>query len=157
MKGSQVFAEHFFIGGGRFDMWKLGFQIIERFPMGVGFANSSVMRDFDPSLPFTHRHMHNNILNVTLETGLIGAWAFIWWFFNFIYKGFVSLHARYGSLAKVSDEGFYAFLILVSLIGWQAAGIVEYNFGDGEIRLLAFLLIGFLISLVISFEEKKDS
>jgi O-antigen ligase len=146
------FAEHFFIGGGRFDMWKLGLQLVERFPMGVGFANSSVMREFDPSLPFTHRHMHNNILNIALETGILGALAYIWWFFNFIYKGFRYLSFRAGSYAG-SEENLYANLLLISLLGWQVAGLVEYNFGDGEIRLLGFVLSGFLLSILVSIPE----
>ncbi len=150
------FAEHFFIGGGRFDMWKLGLQMIERFPMGIGFANSSLMREFDPSLPLTHRHMHNNILNVTLETGILGALVYVWWFLGFIYKGFSSIIARYEAFTKVSQEGFYVCVLLLSIIGWQLAGIVEYNFGDGEIRLLAFVLIGFLIAIVSSFHKNSS-
>jgi hypothetical protein len=147
------FAEHFFIGGGRFDMWKLGFQLVERFPMGVGFANSSLMREFDPTLPLLHRHMHNNVLNIALETGIMGAMAYIWWFFYFIVAGFKHIRSSFGGIKKASQEGVYACLLLISLIGWQVAGLVEYNFGDGEIRLLALVLIGFLVSLIFACRE----
>jgi hypothetical protein len=155
------FAEHFFIGGGRFDMWKLGFQLVERFPMGVGFANSSLMREFDPSLPILHRHMHNNILNIALETGIMGAIAYMWWFFHFILEGFKYIRNSFGGIKKASREGVYACLILISVIGWQVAGLVEYNFGDGEIRLIALVMIGFLFSLMCTLREgssvKKQS
>jgi len=43
-------------------------------------------------------------------------------------------------------ESVYAILILISIIGWQVAGIVEYNFGDSEIRLIVLVLIGFFFS-----------
>lgn len=151
------FAEHFFIGGGRFDMWKLGIQMIERFPMGVGFANSNVMRDFDPSLPFSHRHMHNNFMNIALETGLLGVVAYIWWFFSFVYKGFMKVFKTFGTIKHATKEAFYVVLLLLSLIGWQLAGIVEYNFGDSEIRLLAFVLSGFLFALFGEFGKNQKS
>lgn len=144
-----TFAEHFFIGGGRFDMWKLGFQLIERFPMGIGYANSNLMREFDPTLPVLHRHMHNNVLNIALETGILGALTFVWWFVHFILSGFRSYARRckqYFLKAHDQPHIIYVILVLISIIGWQTAGLVEYNFGDGEIRLLALVLIGLLLS-----------
>lgn len=140
------FAEHFFIGGGRFDMWKLGFQLLERFPLGIGFGNSNLMRQFDPTLPLLHRHMHNNILNVALETGLLGAITYIWWLVHFVSQGFKKVRLTGARFVQMRMESVYAILILISIIGWQVAGIVEYNFGDSEIRLLVLVFIGFFFS-----------
>lgn len=149
------FYDHFFIGGGRFDMWKLGVQMIERFPMGVGFTNAQLMREFDPSLPITHRHMHNNILNVAVETGILGALVYIWWFISFLKKGFLLVFSYRESFKNLADEKLFTFMILIAIIAWQFAGVVEYNFGDGEIRLLAFVLIGFLMTIIKSYEIEK--
>ena len=35
-------------------------------------------------------------------------------------------------------------MLSVGLIGWQVAGLVEYNFGDGEVRLIALMFMGFI-------------
>jgi hypothetical protein len=40
-------------------------------------------------------------------------------------------------------------------LGWQVAGLVEYNFGDGEVRFIAFLFIGFLLTLEKSIKNLK--
>lgn len=151
------FSEHFFIGGGRFDMWKLGFELIERFPLGIGYSNSELIREFDPSLPILHRHMHNNILNLTLENGILGGLIYVWWFYTFLF-GSLKLIMRHGGslIEKGSQLRLLAFAIFLATVGLQVAGIVEYNFGDGEIRLLFLVLSGFLLSLLSSFSSQKS-
>ena len=67
-----AFASHFSIAGGRQSMWEIGLELIQRYPLGIGLDNSRFMRVLDPSLPESHRHMHNNLLNIAVETGFIG-------------------------------------------------------------------------------------
>lgn len=145
------FKDHFYIVGGRFDMWKLGFQLIERYPLGIGFGNSDMMRKFDPTLPLLHRHMHNTVLNITLESGIFSGLLYIWWFYRLLAQGISQIGGR---AIFVRDEflasnHYYALSILLSILGMQVAGIVEYNFGDGEIRYLFLVLMGFLLSLLL--------
>ncbi len=130
--------EHFFITGGRFDMWKLGFELIERFPLGLGFTNADLIRTFDPSLPLLHRHMHNNILNIVLETGVMGGLFYIFFF----YEIFSTLRSTFSKNVEVGQWSRLCLVLATSIFGWQIAGVVEYNFGDGEIRFMALLLLG---------------
>ncbi len=149
------FHEHFFIAGGRFDMWKLGFQLIERFPLGIGFSNSDMMRKFDPALPLLHRHMHNNFLNVTLENGIFVGVIFVWWFAKLILGGFRESLSGWTRQRLVTDR--YRILILsftLTTLSLQIAGVVEYNFGDGEIRYMYLLLIGLMFGVMA---ERKNS
>lgn len=138
----------FTIAGGRERMWELGLEIASRFPLGVGPKNAVYMRVLDPYLPPGHRHLHNNLLNVVVEMGYIGGVIFIWWMSTLVILGF-----KWSKLATSSKDLLVgrAALLAVSLSGaifsWQCAGMVEFNFGDAEIKMISFLLMGLLLSL----------
>lgn len=141
-------AEHFAIGGGRMEMWQIGIELAQRFPLGLGPDNASVMRELDPSLPKLHRHMHNNLINIAAETGWLGMMVFIWWMLALISLG----PKCWYRVKKSGDrpERMKAMLILAmssAIFGWQAAGLAEYNFGDGEVRMIAFFYTGVMLAL----------
>ncbi len=127
--------DHFLIAGGRFNMWSLGVEIFSRYPLGLGYDNSEFMRTMDPSLPITHRHMHNNLINIGVETGFIGLAAYSWFLF-------VLFKVAKKSYFKTKD--IVLLCLGMSLAGWQVAGLVEYNFGDSEILFIALLIIACL-------------
>jgi hypothetical protein len=152
------FREHFFISGGRFDMWKLGFQLIEIFPLGIGFSNSDMIRKFDSSLPEMHRHMHNNILNVILENGILSGVIYCWWFYYLTIESirFIRKFNIGKTLISSSLSVLISVTIILGTIGYQLAGLVEYNFGDGEIRILFLVLVGFLFVLLKQIEISSN-
>jgi len=136
-------TDHYLIGGGRHEMWTLGLEIMERFPLGVGLDNVDVIQELDPDLPETHRHMHNNFLNIAVELGWLGLLVYLWWMFSFIKVGIANALAK----KELSEKDIYLLAFSTALLGWQIAGIAEYNFGDSEIKLLAFMIMGFIMSL----------
>ncbi len=136
-------VDHFMIHGGRSSMWQLGAEIAGRFPLGLGPDNAAHMRILDPTLPLLHRHMHNNLLNIAVETGWLGLATYIWWMAASMLIGLsVWRNARAHPEIRMLSLG-----LLMSLLAWQLSGLVEYNFGDGEVRLIAFFFMGLLISL----------
>jgi len=138
--------EHFEISGGRKIMWGLGAELVQRYPLGVGWKNASVMRTLDPSLPELHRHMHNNLLNIAVETGWLGLFAFLAWMYVLIKTGFsLWFKTRHSADKTILQLGLFSLFITVALLGWQVAGTVEYNFGDGEVRLIALFMMGLLL------------
>jgi len=141
------FAADFTISGGRMRMWELGVEIVERFPLGVGLQNSVFMRTLDPYLPPTHRHMHNNFLNILVETGYLGLAVYLWWIFAVIGYGFSHSQKIKQKIGLDMRGAFLGVFLGASLLSWQLAGISEYNFGDAEIRMIAFLIVGILVSL----------
>ena len=159
-------SDHFVIHGGRMSMWLLGLELVGRFPLGLGTDNAAFMRELDPTLPLLHRHMHNNFLNIAVETGWIGLAAFIWWMLVSIGIGFrlwISLQNTSANKESTipphqKEIAVLALALSCSLIGWQVSGLVEYNFGDGEIRLIAFMLMGLLLALSRHFSplEKPE-
>ena len=134
--------DHFSISGGRQNMWSLGVDLVERYPLGLGPDNANFMRELDASLPETHRHMHNNILNVVVESGWLGAVAYLTWMYLLIVLGF-----RLWKIMGPDKAGFLPLGLSCGLLAWQLAGLVEYNFGDGEIRLIALFYMGLLLGL----------
>ena len=89
----------------------------------------------DPPLPITHRHIHNNLINIGVETGFIGLAAYFWFLF-------VLFKVAKKSYFKTKD--IVLLCLGMSLAGWQVAGLVEYNFGDSEILFIALLIIACL-------------
>lgn len=141
-------ADDFSIQGGRQNMWSMGSDLVASMPLGMGFGNSKLMRKLDPTLPERHRHMHNNILQVTVETGWLGLGIYLWWMGSAIFLGVKNW--RRVRRAQEPQNAFLAMILITSslaLLGWQCAGLVEYNFGDAEIRLIAFLYIGLILGI----------
>lgn len=148
------FAADFSIIGGRQRMWELGIELASRFPLGLGLKNVDYMRTLDPYLPPTHRHMHNNFLNVLVETGFIGAVIYIWLMVALIWTGL-----RWSDVARKGGERLATLQVFLggAILSWQCAGVVEYNFGDAEIRMIAFFLMGFLIVFDRILSERQSS
>lgn len=141
-------AADFEISGGRKNMWALGVELTERFPLGLGLDNAAYMRLLDHTLPVRHRHMHNNLLNVTVENGWLGLAVFVAWIGGIITAAFkLSRRLRRASIPYCRQLGKVSLLLGAGLVGWQVAGVVEYNFGDGEVRMIAFFMMGVVLAI----------
>lgn len=128
--------QNFFIAGGRSAIWEIGSEMIARYPLGIGFQNSPILRQFDHSIPENLKHFHSNYINVAVETGLMGLLAFLSWIYCIL-----------RSARKNSQRDPIALGIFAAILSSQIAGLLEYNFGDSEIKLLYFVLAGMLIGI----------
>ncbi|MBL7661745.1 O-antigen ligase family protein [bacterium] len=151
-------SDHFSIAGGRKSMWSLGLEIIQRYPLGLGVRNAKFMRELDPTLPEAHRHLHNNILNIAAESGIMGSLVFIWWMFAIFKLGF----SGFSKLRNMDDQtakslALCLLALTATLVGWQVAGLAEYNYGDGEVRMIAFYYLGYILAItsIYSRHEKQ--
>lgn len=131
--------EHFFISGGRSLIWDIGTELAEIYPLGIGYKNSAFLQQFSPQIPQQLKHFHNNLLNILVETGWLSLGIFIWWIIALVRGAF---GIRADSERRMLGRGLGC-----AIISWQVAGIVEYNFGDSEVFLVAFLLLGILAQL----------
>lgn len=142
--------EHFSIEGGRKQMWEMGTELVQLYPLGIGPDNARFMRKLDPTLPELHRHMHNNLLNVTVETGWLGVCCYLWWLYEIIGLGFrFWLKNRNEGDLEIRERSVISLFLATALLGWQFAGFVEYNFGDSEIRTIALFFMGIILSLTL--------
>jgi O-antigen ligase len=125
--------EHFTISGGRSTMWRIGVELASEYPLGVGYHNSGILRQFAPEIPHELKHFHNNLINIAAETGWLGVAVFAWLLISAVRICF-----------KDRSAPLYV-AIGCAIISWQVAGLVEYNFGDSEITLIVWALLGLVL------------
>lgn len=125
--------DHFTIAGGRSTIWRIGAELIAEYPLGVGYHNSGILRQFDPQIPPELKHFHNNLLNIVAENGWLAGLLFVWF-----------LLAVCRSCFRTPRDPMYV-AIGCALVSWQTAGLVEYNFGDSEVMLIVWILIGLIL------------
>lgn len=131
--------EHFFIVGGRSEIWDIGAELATRFPLGVGYRNSAFLQHFSDKVPHDLNHFHNNFLNILVETGWLGLALFLWWIFTLLNA---TLRTR-----TTAQKRILLHALGCAVLSWQVAGLVEYNFGDSEVVLVAFLVAGAIAAL----------
>jgi len=131
--------EHFYISGGRSVMWDIGVELATRYPLGVGLRNSRFLQSFSPDIPTNLNHFHNNYLNILVEGGWLALAFFCWWLINILRMAF----EREGATALP----LLAASIGAAIVSWQIAGLVEYSWGDSDVRILVYLLVGILAAL----------
>jgi len=129
--------DHFTIEGGRSTIWKIGVELTSEYPLGIGYHNSGILREFAPKIPPELKHFHSNFLNIAAEMGWLGALVFIWFLYEVVKLSFLGVKGdKLAPLYAAIGSG---------IVSWQVAGLVEYNFGDSEVTILVWILIGLLL------------
>lgn len=127
--------DHFFIAGGRSTIWRIGSELAAKFPTGLGFHNSETLRQYAPEIPPELKHFHSNPLNILAENGWLALTIFIWFVVSSI------------TLCFKDRSDTFKIGVGCALISWQVAGLVEYNFGDSEVLLLVWAVLGCTFTL----------
>jgi hypothetical protein len=136
-------ARDLFLPGNRYDIWMAALDVVHRFPMGVGRKNGEILRDY-PNIPPHHKHAHNTLLQITLESGYLGLATFVWWMTRF---GTLSWRLQRRLQPAGGMVHALAVAILASFVGFHVAGLVEYNFGDSEVLEIFFIIMGLGLAL----------
>ncbi len=130
----------------RLAMAATGLEIIAAHPwLGIG---PGVMESVYPAWAVEWRvnaenpHLHNNVLQIAAERGLIGLAAWLWIIAAFALASWRVLRAA----GPTGPGGPEARAALAALAGFLAMGTFEYNFSDSEV-LMAVL---FVISLPLA-------
>ncbi|MCH8208308.1 MAG: O-antigen ligase family protein [Nitrospinae bacterium] len=121
----------------RLDMWRLGWQIFERYPItGCGF---NCLKTLAPDYPEHQKilgHVHNNLLQIAINTGLIGVltWVYIWInYFLYIAKEYQM---------QANHKGRWVILgSAAGVLAFQTSGLFECNFYDSEVVLLCYFIM----------------
>lgn len=129
-------------GGGRYGLWtRVAPNLYQQYPMGMGWRSvqHEDLLGFGAPVQRKLNHLHNNFMQVRLETGWFGAAAWVLWMgsaFVLLFRGWRRAE-RNQSLWRGAALGLFgAFLAL------HLNGLVEYNFGDSEVFMLMNLLMG---------------
>lgn len=130
---------------GRLLLWQTGWRIFLAHPWrGWGWRDLAVVYpDFAPAgadltkHPFYIGHVHNNFLQMSIIGGIAGLGVFIWLWVEIgrkLFSAFRQMPAGY--LRDTVLGAFCAF------IGYLFAGLFDWSFGDEEIMIALWLLIG---------------
>jgi putative inorganic carbon (HCO3(-)) transporter len=141
----SVLDRHGVTAQDRLSMWSSGLRIIRDYPWtGIGMgALAQVYQHYrDPDGPIApHRrlgHLHNNVIQVAVERGLLGlaCWLWLW---------IASMHQAWRIYRRVQPEhpGAKALVAgsLASVIGFHVEGLFEHTFGDSEVITLVYFLM----------------
>jgi putative inorganic carbon (HCO3(-)) transporter len=134
----------------RLEMLRGGWGIFRDHPwVGVGTMDlaDTYRRYMPPEAVFVHGHMHNIFLQVAVTMGVIGLAAFCYLLFSF-YRLLI------GNLRRPLDLPEHAWVVgsIGALTGFIVNGLFEWNFGDAEVVMLFYMVIG--VNLAFSMRER---
>ncbi len=142
--------------GGRWVLWtRVAPDMIKDYPLGAG-PRALEHEDFTAYYPHIQpglNHLHNNILQVAVDAGWVGAAVWIWWVVLarwLMSRQFARYHAVACMRSRVSAG------ILGAFIGVLFNGMVEYNFGNSIILMAFIFLVGLSNALRAGDEPESE-
>lgn len=137
----------------RLAMAATGFKIIKAHPwLGIG---PGVMEQVYPAwvvdwaVHESNPHLHNNVLHIAAERGVLGLGAWLWMIAAFALAAWRVLRAE-GPGGRGGPEARAA---LAALAGFLAMGMFEYNFSDSEV-LMSLL---YVVSLPLAATAGREN
>jgi O-antigen ligase len=138
---SMSFGQNFAPDNSRIEMLSTGFRMIRDHPLfGVGpeRIHTEFPRYYQGTTDlnnFYYGHLHNNVVQLAAERGLLCLGAFLW----FIFKIYADLMRMLKTSTKAARWAIMS--ALGALTGFLVAGFFEYNFGDSEVLLLLLFIV----------------
>jgi O-antigen ligase len=125
----------------RLALWQGGWQVFKDYPVtGCGFRCMDLVHTNYPDPTGyikKYRGMHNNIVQLAVDTGILGlsAWISIWvGFFLYFFRK-----------SRGTGEGSYTRWVLpgcaAAVLGFLAGGLFEVNFYDSEVVMLLYFIM----------------
>jgi hypothetical protein len=145
----------------RTTVWREGFSLLVSKPrhLVVGVGMDSIKRFgcnwglFDRcKLPIGH--MHSTPLQIALERGIPALIA--WLALLGLYGRMLWMMLRERSLSGWIERGI-AIGALGGLVGFFVSGLVHYNFGDSEVVMIFYIIMGLALSLERQSRKQFDS
>ena len=138
--------------GDRTEFWEGSLRIVRDYPItGVGWEG--FRKVYPRYRPVEAResgcNAHNNFLDVTVDSGLLGLGVFLWFLMTIYKVGF--------RIFKKLEDGCFkgiAWGFLGSFTAFLIAGLSQYNFGDSEVVMLFYFLLG-MVMVIPRIREAK--
>ncbi len=125
----------------RLALWQGGWQVFKDYPLtGCGFRCMDLVHTEypDPTGDIKkYRGMHNNFVQLAVDTGLLGltAWISIWAGY------FLALFRRTRDPAKNASSRWVIHGSTAAVLGFLAGGFFEVNFYDSEVVMLLYFIM----------------
>jgi len=123
----------------RLELVRGGLSIFREHPVvGVGTMDLGEMyrKHMPPGAVHVHGHMHNDFLQLAVQTGVVGLAAFC-----ALLASFFLLIARNLKLDLGPSDRAWVVSALGALAGFIVNGLFEWNFGDAEVVTLLYIVI----------------
>ena len=125
----------------RLALWHAGWEIYKDHPLtGCGFSCVDLLHDQYPD-PTGHvkklRGMHNNFIQLAVDTGILGltAWLGIWFcFFRLLYHKAVDRE-------RDPPENWAVFGSAAAVLAFLAGGCFESNLYDSEVAMVLYFIM----------------
>ena len=125
----------------RVALWKGGWEIFKDYPLtGCGFRCVDLVNSQypdDTGFIKQLRGMHNNFIQLAVDTGIIGltAWLVIWFCF------FRNLYHKTIDEGEDSPERWVIFGSAAAGLAFLAGGCFESNFYDSEVVIVLYFIM----------------
>ncbi len=127
----------------RFQVWDEAMKQFQKSPAtGIGFRKFPQLDIPEAIVPGRSKyldHAHSNYLHILSTTGVVGLLCFLWLQWSMV----LTAWRRY---AGHGDEAAIALGILGAVVSLMVAGIFEYNFKTGQVRLTLWYVLAMLVS-----------
>jgi hypothetical protein len=90
-------------------------------------------------------HMHSNLLQIALERGVPA--LLLWLAFLFVYARNLWRSLRSSSVELASIERGFLLGAFGGLVGFFTSGLVHYNWGDSEVVMVLYLIMGLSLAV----------
>jgi O-antigen ligase len=129
----------------RRSMWSSGLHIIRDHPwtgVGMGAMVRMYQRYREPDSPVDPTrhigHLHNNLIQVAAERGLLGLACWLWIWLAYAYETW-GIYRRLGT----EHTGAKALVLgsLASVVAFHVEGLFEHNFGTSVVVTLVYFLM----------------
>jgi len=137
----------------RIRLWQTSINMIKDKPIwGIGLGNFGQLFDQYKVEGYydTICHPHNDFLNVTVNSGILGLLAYLSIWMVFLYSTIKAMSKRRG-------KGFgYSMQIggVVAVIAFLFAGLLQCYYSDAEVNMLIMFILGLTTALNLKAEEE---
>jgi O-antigen ligase len=134
------------VNAGRIGIWRANLDIVREHPIvGLGFG-----RYRTAALPYYERHpdadrrshAHSNYLHLAAEAGLAGLAAFALVLATALLRGWTAVAQAGDDRTWVTAAGAWT-----GMLGFLVGGVTQYTFGDSEVALTMWVVLGLLMRL----------
>ncbi|MBX3074323.1 O-antigen ligase family protein [Candidatus Obscuribacterales bacterium] len=133
----------------RFVVWQKAMEVWREHPMfGVGLRNFPKLDIPEAAVPGESTylvHAHNNFLHILATMGIVGLLAFLYLELSMLWLSFKTWHSKLSSAPADLLHRAIGLGCLGGIVSLTVAGLFEYNFGTGHVRLMHWFVLAMML------------
>ena len=141
----------------RIALWQAGWEVFKDYPLtGCGFrCMDKLVSSYPDPTGYVERlrGMHNNFIQIAVDTGLLGlsTWVGIWFYF------FLLLYQRAKALNGDTNERGVILGSAAVVLAFLTGGLFETNFYDSEVAMTLYFLMALPFAGTQKYISEEDT